>query len=128
MPVALISTRTSPAFGPSRSSSTISSGFFASKAMAARVFMIESCFAFRSACSTLMAHAGIFRIGIGLALVFMLSRPHGSECVIGPRAQIDVKVIHVAGDIRIIAEGRHHVLLRGTDVLAAAGDDGDEIA
>src|ERR1700712_419513 len=42
MPVALISTRTSPAFGPSRSSSTISSGFLASNATAARVFMCFS--------------------------------------------------------------------------------------
>src|SRR5678815_3593186 len=39
MPVAMISTKTSPAFGPSRSTSTISSGFFASNATAARVFM-----------------------------------------------------------------------------------------
>src|SRR5690348_6051012 len=39
MPVAMISTSTSPAFGPSRSSSTISSGCFAAKATAARVFM-----------------------------------------------------------------------------------------
>src|SRR6188508_2668016 len=39
MPVAMISTSTSPALGPSRSSSTISSGFLASKATAARVFM-----------------------------------------------------------------------------------------
>src|SRR5437660_9586767 len=39
MPVAFISTRTSPALGPSRSSSTISSGFFASNATAARVFI-----------------------------------------------------------------------------------------
>src|ERR1700694_4764596 len=39
MPVAFISTRTSPAFGPSRSSSMISSGFFASNATAARVFI-----------------------------------------------------------------------------------------
>src|ERR1700753_3519457 len=42
IPVALISTRTSPAFGPSRSSSTISSGFLASKATAARVFISGS--------------------------------------------------------------------------------------
>src|SRR5438552_3902902 len=42
MPVALISIRTSPAFGPSRSTSTISSGFFASKATAARVFKSSS--------------------------------------------------------------------------------------
>src|SRR5437763_313927 len=42
MPVALISTRTSPALGPSRSSSMISSGFFASNATAARVFMCLS--------------------------------------------------------------------------------------
>src|ERR1700761_1191729 len=39
MPVALISTRNSPALGPSRSTSTISSGFLASKATAARVFI-----------------------------------------------------------------------------------------
>src|SRR6186997_3027201 len=39
MPVAMISTSTSPALGPSRSSSTISNGFLASKATAARVFM-----------------------------------------------------------------------------------------
>jgi general secretion pathway protein D len=39
MPVAMISTSTSPAFGPSRSSSTISSGCLASKATAARVFI-----------------------------------------------------------------------------------------
>src|SRR4029453_1022183 len=39
MPVAMISTRTSPALGPSRSSSTISSGCLASNATAARVFM-----------------------------------------------------------------------------------------
>jgi hypothetical protein len=38
----LISTSTSPAFGPSRSSSTISSGFLASNATAAWVFMHAS--------------------------------------------------------------------------------------
>src|ERR1700751_5818338 len=100
MPVALISTSTSPAFGPSRSSSTISSGFFASKATAARVFIIWSRF------------------------VFYLS----PACIIGARPQIDVEVVHVAGDVRIIAEGRHHVLLRRVDVLAAACHRGQEIA
>ena len=39
MPVALISTSTSPALGPSRSTSMISSGFPAATATAARVFM-----------------------------------------------------------------------------------------
>src|SRR5918993_49370 len=39
MPVAMISISTSPSLGPSRSSSTISSGCLASKATAARVFM-----------------------------------------------------------------------------------------
>src|SRR5215217_2878088 len=39
MPVALISMSTSPALGPSRSTSTISSGLPAAKATAARVFM-----------------------------------------------------------------------------------------
>src|SRR5215212_5873122 len=39
MPVAMISTRSSPSFGPSRSSSTISSGCLGAKATAARVFI-----------------------------------------------------------------------------------------
>src|SRR6476469_381230 len=41
MPVAMMSTSTSPRFGPSRSTSTISSGFLASNATAARVFMLS---------------------------------------------------------------------------------------
>src|SRR5215469_4317497 len=107
MPVALISTRTSPVFGPSRSSSTISSGFFASKATAARVFMILN----PVSCSVFGAHTGIFRIGIGFGLVLMLCGTHASDRVIGARAQIDVDVVHVTGDVRIVAEGRHHILL-----------------
>src|SRR5690349_3830675 len=39
MPVAMISTSTSPGLGPSRSSSTISSGCLGAKATAARVFI-----------------------------------------------------------------------------------------
>src|SRR3982750_662422 len=39
MPVAMISTRTSPALGPSRSTSTISSGCLGANATAARVFI-----------------------------------------------------------------------------------------
>jgi hypothetical protein len=39
MPVAMISTRTSPAFGPSSSIVSIESGFAASQATAARVFI-----------------------------------------------------------------------------------------
>src|SRR4051794_15615631 len=42
MPVAFTSIRTSPSRGPARSSSTISSGFWAAKATAARVFMTVS--------------------------------------------------------------------------------------
>src|SRR5215510_11452166 len=42
MPVALISTSTSPAFGPSSSTSAITSGLAFSKATAARVFMAVS--------------------------------------------------------------------------------------
>src|SRR3954463_6059274 len=41
MPVAMISTNTSPAFGPSRSTSTISSGCLGAKATAARVFIVQ---------------------------------------------------------------------------------------
>src|SRR3954462_15852170 len=41
MPVAMISTNTSPAFGPSRSTSTISSGCLGAKATAARGFIVQ---------------------------------------------------------------------------------------
>src|ERR1700729_1934555 len=41
MPVALISTRTSPAFGPAKSTVTISSGLPAAVATAALVFMLQ---------------------------------------------------------------------------------------
>src|SRR4029453_3474376 len=50
MPVAMISTRTSPSFGPSRSTSTISSGFLASNATAARVFMSRFPLSLRRLC------------------------------------------------------------------------------
>src|SRR6476646_7552618 len=50
MPVAMISTSTSPCFGPSRSTSTISRGFLASKATAARVFIEQSPMSSRRLC------------------------------------------------------------------------------
>src|SRR5579872_7110627 len=123
MPVALISTRTSPAFGPSRSSSTISRGFLASNATAARVFMvlILSCSA-----SLLGAHTGILGLGVGGGLVFVLGWANAPDGIVGPRPQVDVDVVQVAGHVRIVAEGRHHVLLRRVDVLAAARDGRDE--
>src|SRR3977135_2576028 len=99
MPVALISTRTSPAFGPSRSSSTISSVFFAPNATAARVFMLNSTFALQRismhrkkyivtrrpssayskpssfAHASLFAHAGVLGLLGGGRLVFVLCGP-----------------------------------------------------
>src|SRR6516162_296584 len=105
MPVALISTRTSPGFGPS-------------KATAARVFMVGS---------SVLTHASVFSVRIGRGFVFMLCRPHASYRVVGARAQIDVNVVHVAGDVRIVAERRHYVLLRRVDVLAAACDHSQEV-
>src|SRR5882757_8765748 len=110
MPVALISTRTSPAFGPSRSSSTISSGFLASKATAARVFIRE--FPSHSqerktvhprSASSFLSPAGIFRLGVGVGFVFVLGRAHAPDGVIGAGTQIDVEIVHVAGDVRVIA-------------------------
>src|SRR5205085_4361962 len=137
MPVALISTSTSPAFGASRSTSTISSGFFASNATAARVFIPGSTFDLRcctnSSCApaperSFPSHAGVFRLGVGFRLVFLFSGTNAPDRVIGAGAQIDVEVVHVAGDVRIIAERRHHILLRRTDVLAAARHDAEEVA
>src|ERR1700755_3005172 len=113
MPVALISTSTSPAFGPSRSSSTISSGFLASKATAARVFIRE--FPSRSwergavhplFASSFFAHAGIFRLRIGVRFVFVLGRAYTPDRVMGAGAEIDIEVVQVAGDGRIIAKCR----------------------
>src|ERR1700754_2716388 len=99
MPVALISTRTSPAFGPSRSSSTISSGFLASKATAARVFIREFPSYFGIAhlaprCS-FFPHAGVFRLCVGVGLVLVLGRPRATDGVVGAGPQIDVEVVHV---------------------------------
>src|SRR6266702_2381634 len=135
MPVALISTRTSPAFGPSRSTSTISSGFWASKATAARVFIVNSSNSRRTprfksrlgSKRSLLAHAGIFRRCIGFVLVLVLAGPGTAPGLVGAGAQIDVEIVHVAGDVRVIAEGRHHVLRGGRDVLAARGHDAEEI-
>src|SRR5882672_4703478 len=136
IPVAFISTRTSPAFGPSRSTSMISRGFLASNATAARVFILNSTFAFQAAAGTWsdqpfapadwssLAHAGILRLGVGLRLVFLLGGARTPDGVIGAGTQIDVKVVHVAGDVRIIAKRRHD----GVAVLAAACDYADEVA
>src|SRR5271155_6043951 len=98
MPVALISTRTSPAFGPSRSSSTISSGFLASKATAARVFMVWS----RCSRLFLRAHAGVFGLRVDWRLVFVLCRAHASNGIVGARSQVDEKIVQVASHVRII--------------------------
>src|SRR5690349_13552801 len=114
MPVALISTSTSPAFGPSRSSSTISSGFLASKATAARVFIFNSYFSAREPQASssrlslsLVAHARVLGLCIGLRLVLVLGRPCTSRRIVGAGAQIDIEVVHVAGHVRIVAESRH---------------------
>src|SRR5664279_373780 len=73
MPVALISTRTSPARGPSRSTSTISSGFFTSNATAARVFMAAEITSF-----SLDHHEGELKRGAGFTGRFELPlRDHG---------------------------------------------------
>src|SRR6476661_2383704 len=135
MPVALISTRTSPTFGPSRSTSTISSGFLASKATAARVFILNSSNSSRAprtrswsgSARSLLAHARIFVLGIGVVLVLVLAGSCAAPGLVGAGAQIDVEIVHVAGDVRVIAEGRHHVLCGSRDVLAAGGDDAQKI-
>src|SRR5258707_13468968 len=107
MPVALTSTRTSPAFGPTRSSSTISSGFLASKATAARVFISVSPQQMLARADLLPAHAGVFRLRISFRLVFMLCGANAPDRIMGAGAQVNLEVVHVAGDVGVIAEGRH---------------------
>src|SRR5260370_38862937 len=142
MPVALISTSTSPAFGPSRSSSMISSGFFASNATAARVFIRNSTFAFQGILRfdfwrgpdrnpsdrSTFAHAGVLCFLGGRRFVFMLCGPRPGDSAAGAGTQIDVDVVHITRDVRIVAERRHDVLIRRVDVLATACDHSKEVA
>src|SRR5665213_4528628 len=140
MPVALISTSTSPAFGPSRSSSTISSGFFASNATAARVFILHSCCAlhhktrsspaprsFPTPAPSFDTCATGFGLGGGFRLVFMAGRSAAGNGIVGAGAQIDIEVVDVAHHIDVGGEGRHHLVIGGIDMLAAVGDDADEV-
>src|SRR5258708_3088064 len=127
MPVALISISTSPAFGPSRSSSMISSGFFASNATAARVFILSSTFALQEILAlnpwhclqirnsfdrSFLCHAGIFGFLRGRWFVFMLCGPAAGDCVVSAGPQIDIDVVEVADDVLVIAKCRHDVVLR----------------
>src|SRR5271169_3161066 len=141
MPVALISTRTSPAFGPSRSSSMISSGFFASNATAARVFILSSTFALqdvslqfsehekncRSPLCSFRSHASIFGFLYGGWLVLMPCGPSAANRVAGAGSQIDIDVVQIADDVLVITKRRHHILLRRTDILAAGCDNSEEV-
>src|SRR4029077_7986868 len=130
MPVALISTRTSPAFGPSRSSSMISSGFFASNATAARGFILHSTFALQDILAifgtpggpaafsrhSFFCHACIFGLLDGGWFVFMLGGAPAGDCVVGAGPQVDIDVVEVADHVLIVAERRHDVFLRRGDV------------
>src|ERR1700761_4239348 len=112
MPVALISTSTSPAFGPSRSSSTISSGFLASKATAARVFMVDSSIH----CSTgsvvlLDTCATGFRLLGGVGLVFMSGRTATRNGIVGAGTQIHIDIVDVAHHVHIGCERRHDLVV-----------------
>src|SRR5436305_14429854 len=71
---------------------------------------------------SLPAHARIFVLGIGVVLVVMLAGTGATPGLVGAGAQVDVEIVHVASDVRVIAESRHHVLLRGRAVLATGGD------
>src|SRR6476646_6765700 len=141
MPVALISTRTSPAFGPSRSSSTISSGFFASNATAARVFILCSYYALQHRKTyhhpRMLVHVcptpsfdpratGFGGFG-GRWLVFVFGWTTAGNGVVGARAQIDVDVVEIAHHVHVRGELRHHLVVGGVNVFAAIGDDIGEV-
>src|SRR3954454_3585815 len=73
------------------------------------------------------SQAGVFCLLVRLGFVFVLRRPRPSHRVIGAGTQINVEIVHVAGDIWIIAECRHDVFLRRADVLPTAGDHSEEV-
>src|SRR5665213_420674 len=140
MPVALISSKTSPALGPSRSTSTISSGFFASNATAARDFILNS--PLRSATpqtlpsSATLAHSRLrsfdsctagFGGGGGGRLVFVVGRTAAGDGIVGARAQVHIDVVEVAHHVDVGGERRHHLVVGGVDMLAPVGDDVGEV-
>ena len=49
-----------------------------------------------------MAHASVFRLGVDLVLLVLLGRTLPTPRFVGAGAEIDVEVVHVAGDVRIV--------------------------
>src|SRR5713226_7818726 len=76
---------------------------------------------------TLMAHAARLGPCGGFGLFRMFLRSSAGDCLVGAGAHVDEDVVEIAHDVRIGAERRHHVLLRGGDVLAAVHHDVGEI-
>jgi len=73
------------------------------------------------------AHAGIFAWCKGPACLLLAGRARPTA-VVGAGAQIDIRGVHVAGDVRIIAERRHHVALRRNSRSCGRWDHADEVA
>ncbi len=58
----------------------------------------------------------------------MLGRSHPPGRIVGAGPKVDIDIIQVTNHIGVVAEGRHHILLRRGDILAAARDHAEEIA
>src|SRR6185437_10505787 len=68
-----------------------------------------------------------FRLFGGLRLVLVRGRASTRNGVVGARTQINIEVVDIAHHVHIGREGRHHLVIGGIDVLAAVGDDIDEV-
>src|SRR6185436_10883093 len=73
------------------------------------------------------AKAGLLMLVGSCGLIGALGRAPARQAALGARLEVDVDVVDVAHHVGIIAERRHHVLLGGVHVLAAAGDDLQEV-
>src|SRR5882724_1461628 len=77
---------------------------------------------------SILADAAFFGLGVGVGLRLALGWPLPAPCVVRACAQVDEKVVHVAGNVLVRAERRHHAFLRSADALASARDHAEEIS
>src|SRR5471030_2087839 len=69
------------------------------------------------------ASDGTRRMQVGATLLADAIRPAAPEGAVRARLEISVDVVEIEHDVLDLAEGRHVVLIRRGDVLAAVDDD-----
>src|SRR5215211_6975950 len=85
--------------------------------------------ALRDTCDPLSApsEAGVLVLGRSFGLVLALVGPSPCKDAVRSRLEVDVNVVEVTHNVRILAEGGHYLLLRRVDDLPAVHHDLHEI-